>query len=60
MSMKDDNRMSSRVNLECAIKDYFDACNRADYPFEDDLSDVVYDGTNGSFTVEVKMKENIL
>lgn len=54
MSAKDDRRADARIALEDAVREYFLACQNADYPFEDDLPDVVFDGTDGTFTVSME------
>ena len=48
---KDEKRLGMRSDVVQTIKDYYDACLDAGYPFEDDICDMVYDATDGSITV---------
>lgn len=45
---KDEKRLDARVNAEAAIAEYFKACNAADYDFETDIHDVIFDATGGA------------
>jgi hypothetical protein len=51
---KDEKRLDDRCELESALADYYKSCREADYPFGDDLKDLVHDATGGEVEIEIE------
>ena len=54
MSQKDDARANARMVLEQAIRDYVKTCQEADYDFDSDIVDVLFDATDGNVRITVE------
>lgn len=43
----DEKVMDARMKLESALKYFYDSCQAIDYPFADEVCDIVHDITEG-------------
>ena len=47
LNKADKNRLVFRCKVETVIKEYDELCSSADYDFEGDITDIIYDATGG-------------